>query len=164
MPLPGPAWGSYPERREAPQARWPWSRAPYRRQIAAVGQERGTWRTLDGAAFETRLRSLRAAIGRDGLTQQHTVQALAAATEAARRGLRLEPYDTQIHAALIMLDNRLAEMATGEGKTLAAALAAEQFHWGFRGVSFGNAGFLTTFRLRWACGAAAGSPFFAVAA
>ena len=124
MPLPGPAWGSYPERREAPQARWPWSRAPYRRQIAAVGRERGTWRTLDGAAFETRLRSLRAAIGRDGLTQQHTVQALAAATEAARRALGLEPYDTQIHAALIMLDNRLAEMATGEGKTLAAALAA----------------------------------------
>jgi preprotein translocase subunit SecA len=67
-------------------------------------------------AFESRLRSLRAAIGRDGLTHQHTVQALAAATEAARRGLGLEPYDTQIHAALIMLDNRLAEMATGRAR------------------------------------------------
>jgi hypothetical protein len=28
MPLPGLVWGSYPERREPPQVRWPWARAP----------------------------------------------------------------------------------------------------------------------------------------
>lgn len=123
-PLPGLAWGSYPERREAPLVRWPWSRAPYRRQIAAVRAALEGWRALDASAFETRLRSLRAAIGRDGLTPQRIVEALAVAAEGARRGLGLDPYDTQLHAALIMLDNRLAEMATGEGKTLAAALAA----------------------------------------
>ena len=34
------------------------------------------------------------------------------------------PYDTQLVAARILLNNRLAEMATGEGKTLATVLAA----------------------------------------
>jgi len=124
MPLPGLVWGSYPERREPPQVRWPWARAPYPRQVAAVRRVAVEWRGLDEAAFAARLRTLRAHIGRDGLTPRHSVEALAVAVEAARRGLGLEAYDTQIHAALIMLDNRLAEMATGEGKTLAAALAA----------------------------------------
>jgi hypothetical protein len=45
------------------------------------------------------------------------VEALAAAVEAARRSLAFEAYDGQIKAALVMLDCRLAEMATGEGKT-----------------------------------------------
>ena len=36
----------------------------------------------------------------------------------------MEQFHTQLIAARIMLDNRLAEMATGEGKTLAAAVAA----------------------------------------
>jgi preprotein translocase subunit SecA len=38
--------------------------------------------------------------------------------------LGIEPFDTQLIAARIMMDNRLAEMATGEGKTLAAAMCA----------------------------------------
>lgn len=124
MPLPGLVWGTYPERREPPPIRWPWARAPYPRQVSAVRRAMDDWQGLDDNAYTTRLRSLRAHIGRDGLTPRRTVEALAAAAEAARRGLGLQAYDTQIHAALIMLDNRLAEMATGEGKTLAAALAA----------------------------------------
>ena len=34
------------------------------------------------------------------------------------------PFDTQLHAAGALLDDKFAEMATGEGKTCAAALAA----------------------------------------
>jgi preprotein translocase subunit SecA len=48
----------------------------------------------------------------------------AVAREAARRGLDERPYDTQILGALVMMSGRIAEMATGEGKTLAGALAA----------------------------------------
>ena len=44
--------------------------------------------------------------------------------EATRRQLGLTHYDTQLIAGKIMLGNQLAEMATGEGKTLTAALAA----------------------------------------
>jgi preprotein translocase subunit SecA len=48
----------------------------------------------------------------------------AVAREAARRGLGERPHDAQILGVLAMLSGNVAEMATGEGKTLAAAIAA----------------------------------------
>ena len=44
--------------------------------------------------------------------------------EAARRGLGERPFDVQLLGALAMLAGQVAEMATGEGKTLSGALAA----------------------------------------
>jgi len=44
--------------------------------------------------------------------------------EAARRGLGERPFDVQIVGTLAMLAGQVAEMATGEGKTLSGALAA----------------------------------------
>ena len=41
-----------------------------------------------------------------------------------RRTLGLHPYDVQVMAAAALLEGRMAEMQTGEGKTLSAALAA----------------------------------------
>ncbi|WP_374245145.1 preprotein translocase subunit SecA [Zoogloea sp.] len=124
VPLPGLVWGAYPERREPPRSSWPWQRAPYRRQLAAVRAALGAWRGLDEAAFGARLRGVQGRLGREGLVGEGLIEALAAVAEAARRSLGLAAYDTQLHAALAMLDRRLAEMATGEGKTLSAALAA----------------------------------------
>ncbi len=44
--------------------------------------------------------------------------------EAARRALDLRPYDVQLVGMLAMLSGNVAEMATGEGKTLSGAMAA----------------------------------------
>ena len=44
--------------------------------------------------------------------------------EAARRALGERPYDVQLLGTLAMLSGQVAEMATGEGKTLSGALAA----------------------------------------
>jgi len=44
--------------------------------------------------------------------------------EAARRGLGQQPFDVQLLGTLAMLSGQIAEMATGEGKTLSGALAA----------------------------------------
>ena len=44
--------------------------------------------------------------------------------EAARRALGERPYDVQVLGALAMLSGVVAEMGTGEGKTLSGALAA----------------------------------------
>jgi preprotein translocase subunit SecA len=52
------------------------------------------------------------------------VEICAVGREAARRALDERPYDVQILGALAMLSGHVAEMATGEGKTLAAAIAA----------------------------------------
>lgn len=123
-PLPGLAWGAYPERREPPRAVWAWQRANYRRQLSAVRAALPAWQGLDDEAFGVQLRQIQARLGRDGLRGAVLIEALAAVTEAARRALGFEAYDVQLFAALVMLDNRLAEMATGEGKTLSAALVA----------------------------------------
>jgi preprotein translocase subunit SecA len=55
------------------------------------------------------------------------VQLCAVAREAARRGIGERPFDVQLLGALAMLDGHVAEMATGEGKTLAAVIAAAGF-------------------------------------
>jgi preprotein translocase subunit SecA len=47
--------------------------------------------------------------------------------EAARRGLGQRPFDVQLLGTLAMLSGQVAEMATGEGKTLSGALAAAGF-------------------------------------
>jgi preprotein translocase subunit SecA len=52
------------------------------------------------------------------------VEICAVGREAARRALDQRPYDVQLVGAMAMLDGRVAEMATGEGKTLAATIAA----------------------------------------
>ncbi|MEU5863055.1 accessory Sec system translocase SecA2 [Nonomuraea sp. NPDC047529] len=44
--------------------------------------------------------------------------------EAADRTLGLRPYDVQLLGTLALLDGKVAEMATGEGKTLSGAMAA----------------------------------------
>ncbi|HYB87890.1 MAG TPA: accessory Sec system translocase SecA2 [Streptosporangiaceae bacterium] len=47
--------------------------------------------------------------------------------EAARRALGERPYDAQLLGTLVMLSGHIAEMATGEGKTLSGALAAAAY-------------------------------------
>jgi preprotein translocase subunit SecA len=47
--------------------------------------------------------------------------------EAARRALGERPFDVQLLGTLVMLDGHVAEMATGEGKTLSGTLAAARY-------------------------------------
>ena len=51
----------------------------------------------------------------------------ALALEAARRATGLDAHDVQIVAGLAMADGRIAELPTGEGKTLAAVFSASYF-------------------------------------
>jgi preprotein translocase subunit SecA len=47
--------------------------------------------------------------------------------EAARRALGERAYDVQLLGTMVMLSGHVAEMATGEGKTLSGALAAARY-------------------------------------
>ncbi|MFC4586307.1 accessory Sec system translocase SecA2 [Sphaerisporangium corydalis] len=51
----------------------------------------------------------------------------AVAREASRRTLDMRPFDVQLVGALALLSGQVAEMATGEGKTLSGAIAAAGF-------------------------------------
>ncbi|KFZ31243.1 preprotein translocase subunit SecA [Pseudidiomarina salinarum] len=51
-------------------------------------------------------------------------EAFATVREASRRVFDMRPFDVQLLGAMILNDNRIAEMRTGEGKTLTATLPA----------------------------------------
>jgi preprotein translocase subunit SecA len=90
---------------------------PWRRRLAEV-------RTFDcGGDLAGEYESLRSgAAGAPGKPDLY--KALALAVEASRRALGLEPFEGQIIAALALLEGRVTQLQTGEGKTLVAALAA----------------------------------------
>jgi len=122
---PGVVWGNYPERRENdPLGTWRLGTAAYRKQVTEVGKYLAFWQNLSEANFAARLVNLRGRLARDGLNSARIAETLAVVGEAIRRTQNIEVYDCQYFAAAVILDNRLAEMATGEGKTLAALLAA----------------------------------------
>ncbi len=73
---------------------------------------------------QTALTHLRARLAHHGLTPAMACEALALVARLGEQVLNRRPYESQLHAALALLDGQLAEMATGEGKTYAAALAA----------------------------------------
>ncbi|MBE9546971.1 MAG: preprotein translocase subunit SecA [Proteobacteria bacterium] len=50
------------------------------------------------------------------------VEAFAVVREAARRTLMMRPFDAQIIGAIVLHEGKIAEMKTGEGKTLAATM------------------------------------------
>jgi len=50
------------------------------------------------------------------------VEAFAVVREAARRTVRMRPFDVQILGGLVLHEGKIAEMKTGEGKTLAATM------------------------------------------
>ena len=52
------------------------------------------------------------------------VESFAVIREAARRTVGLRHYDVQLMGGLVLNDNKIAEMRTGEGKTLVATLPA----------------------------------------
>jgi preprotein translocase subunit SecA len=60
----------------------------------------------------------------DGEAQDLKIEAFALAREAARRTLGQRPYDVQLIGGLVLHQGAIAEMATGEGKTLAGVAPA----------------------------------------
>ena len=95
-----------------------WARAPAVSE--ALRQEAAT-RALGDAELAAALH----ARARDALHDPAALaKSLALVREVARRTLGLTPFATQLLGASLLLRGKLAEMQTGEGKTLTAGLAA----------------------------------------
>ena len=93
------------------------------RLAALLAQRQAELRSLDDAALLARLRALAPAAVRE-LRTPALREALVTTAELARRALGLLPYPTQLFGAMTLIRGQLAEMQTGEGKTLTAGLAA----------------------------------------
>ncbi len=63
-------------------------------------------------------------LSRDGFIPPHCAKAFALIKEVSGRVIGLRHFDSQLRGGWVILQGRLAEMQTGEGKTLTATLAA----------------------------------------
>ncbi|HXE51476.1 MAG TPA: hypothetical protein VN541_00585 [Tepidisphaeraceae bacterium] len=84
---------------------------------------------LGSSAFREAVDECRALARVKKLKDEHLDRALALAREAAVRSVGMRPFPVQIMGAAAMIGGTVAEMATGEGKTLTASLAASILAW-----------------------------------
>ena len=100
------------------------SNARYQRLVDLVSGEEAAHSELSDDDLRLRAMSIRERVlsGAASLDDV-SVETFAIAREAAARTLAMRPYDVQLLAGFAMHDGKCIEMQTGEGKTLAAALA-----------------------------------------
>jgi len=95
--------------------------------VLRIGAIAGSLRDLPTAKLENLARALHDSVRQGDLNadSDHVVQqGFALVNESVRRCMGLEYYDVQFLAARALVRGEIAEMATGEGKTLVQALAA----------------------------------------
>ena len=133
---PGAALGPYPERSHARTSwleradQWLEGRRGgneldrLRSFAARVVAEAPALRAQDDAALTRHTQSLRYELQTQGLEEEVLVRSFALVREAARRTLGWEHYEVQLMGGAAIIEGMLAEMDTGEGKTLTATLPA----------------------------------------
>ena len=92
----------------------------FRAVLARVSALEPAMAPLDDAGLTAWARALRARVADGAEVESQLPEAFALAREAARRALGQRPFDEQVLAGLALAQGRIVEMATGEGKTLAA--------------------------------------------
>ncbi|TDE39444.1 accessory Sec system translocase SecA2 [Actinomadura sp. 6K520] len=90
--------------------------APFRALVEEAGRRESRVRGLSDGELTAAVAALRA--------EEDLAELCALGREAARRTLGERPFDVQLIGTLALLSGHVAEMATGEGKTLSGALAA----------------------------------------
>lgn len=99
-------------------------RRDQQRVLAAVSGESARLKALSDVQIRAQVDALRVELTAGGLAGDTPLRAFALIVEAAARILSLRPYEVQVWGGWVLLQGGLAEMATGEGKTLTAALPA----------------------------------------
>ncbi len=92
--------------------------------VAAVSALEPRFREMSPEALRGCTAEFRRRLAAGEALQALAPEAFAAAREAARRTLGQRPFDVQILGGLVLHEGMIAEMATGEGKTLTAVAPA----------------------------------------
>jgi preprotein translocase subunit SecA len=89
-----------------------------------VGRHAEALQNCSDEEFDAVVDELRGRLHRKGLEEALIVEAFAVIREAAGRTLDKRHFDVQLYGGWLMMNGMLAEMQTGEGKTLTATLPA----------------------------------------
>jgi preprotein translocase subunit SecA len=99
------------------------SSAKRMKQVRAITALEARFSSMtDDQLKETTWRLKALAQAKEGFDTDLINQSFALVREAAKRVLNQRPYDVQIFGGLVLNEGKIAEMRTGEGKTLVAAL------------------------------------------
>ncbi len=136
---PGVAIGTYPQREDVRDG-WldrtaaslagtvrqtlRWRRPAVGRFALRVDAEAGDLGQASDAELTARIRDLRRDLYGLGLKDALVARSFALIRELAGRRLKMRHFDVQLFGGWVMLNGMLAEMETGEGKTLTATLPA----------------------------------------
>lgn len=139
IPRPGAQFGPYPERTSNHEA-WPFypaevlrakalavctpSKTLQKQFLKLVHEKKSTFSKNSFQLNNDSIKILRGRLALEGFTLELAAEAFSVISLFMHKELGMTPYDTQLLAGWLMLDRRLIEMHTGEGKTVAVALTA----------------------------------------
>lgn len=95
----------------------------YRRKVALINKLEPAIQKLTDVELAQKTEEFRARYAKGETLEKLLPEAFAVAREASFRVLGQRPYDVQLIGAMVLNDNKIAEMRTGEGKTLTAVMA-----------------------------------------
>ena len=95
----------------------------YRRQVAVINKLEPAMEALSDAELQAKTQEFRDRIAKGATTDELLTEAFAVVREASKRVLGMRHFDVQLIGGMVLNDGKIAEMRTGEGKTLTATLA-----------------------------------------
>lgn len=97
----------------------------YQKRVNAINTLESTFETLSDSELQERFNALKTRVQDDGESLDSVLnESFAITREAAKRTLNMRHFDVQLIGAMALNDGCIAEMKTGEGKTLVATLAS----------------------------------------
>jgi preprotein translocase subunit SecA len=136
---PGIALGPYPQREDLRDSwldrtaaslagwvrQWAFGRSPGGSAFLSMVEREGAELTgLTDKQIKERVPELRRRLYSEGLDEALVARSFAFVREICSRRLGMRPFDVQLLGGRVMLGGKIAEMETGEGKTLTATLPA----------------------------------------
>ncbi len=94
------------------------------KNVADINALEPTWQALSDEQLQQKTAEFRQRLQQGETLDQLLPEAFATVREASRRVLNMRHFDVQLIGGMLLHDGKIAEMRTGEGKTLVATLPA----------------------------------------
>ena len=96
----------------------------YRKKAEAITAIESNYASLSDEELKNEFNKLRELVQKEEKSLDDVlIESFAITREASKRALGMRPYDVQLIGAMVLHEGRIAEMKTGEGKTLVGSLA-----------------------------------------
>ena len=96
----------------------------YRKKAQEITALESKYEKLSDEELQNEFNKLRQLVQKEEKSlNELLIQSFAITREASKRVLNMRPYDVQLIGAMVLHEGRIAEMKTGEGKTLVGSLA-----------------------------------------